>query len=280
MSLLIASFAAAQAFPNKTVSIMVPYPAGGLSDIIARQVAQPFSKAIGQTVIVENLGGVSGAIGAQKVLSAPSDGYFVFQGSPNEVILAPLANAAVKFKPDDFRLVQMIGVAPITIMARKALPANNVDELILYARKMAAEGKPLTYGSVGYGSFYHVLGAHFSKTIGAAMTHVPYKGGPPLMQDLAGDQVDLTILATGASFLQMVDTNKIKMIGTLAPAGKVEVPLLKPYPSINDSKLIKNFAFNIWTGYFVKKDTPEAIVQSLNKSLGATLGDPAMRESL
>jgi tripartite-type tricarboxylate transporter receptor subunit TctC len=100
------------------------------------------------------------------------------------------------------------------------------------------------------------------------------------MQDLAGDQVDMTILVTGQPFVQMVETNKIKMIGTLAPAGKFDVPMLKPYPSINDSKLIKNFAFNIWTGFFVKKDTPEAIVQSLNKSLGATLGDPAMRESL
>ena len=110
-SALAASVALAQTFPAKQVNLMVPYPAGGLSDTIARMVNNPLSKQLGQPVLVENLGGVSGAIGAQKVLSANSDGYYLFQGSPNELILSPLANAAVKFKSEDFRLVQMIGVA-------------------------------------------------------------------------------------------------------------------------------------------------------------------------
>ena len=109
-----------------------PLPAGGASDAIARVVAAPTSRQLGQPVLVENLGGVSGALGAQKVLSARADGY-LFQGSPNELILAPLANASVKLKSEDFLLVQMIGLAPLVIVARKDLPANNADELVKLA---------------------------------------------------------------------------------------------------------------------------------------------------
>ena len=106
--LLSASAALAQAWPTKPVNLMVPYPAGGPSDAIARIFFNPLAKELGQQVLVENLGGVSGALAAQKVLAAPADGYYIFQGSPNEVILSPLANAAVKLKTEDFRLVQPV----------------------------------------------------------------------------------------------------------------------------------------------------------------------------
>src|SRR5574343_993226 len=133
---------------------MVPYPAGGLSDVVARIVNQPLGKALGQQVIVENLGGVSGALDSNKVLHAPSDGQYLFQGSPNELILAPLANAAVKFKSEDFRLVQRIGVSPIAILARPGLPAKNTDELVALAKQSAAEATPLPYATVGGAWFY------------------------------------------------------------------------------------------------------------------------------
>lgn len=276
--MLASSLAAAQ--PARHVNLMVPYPAGGLSDTIARIVEKPLGKALGQQVIVENVGGVAGAIGAQKVLAAPSDGGYLFQGSPNELILAPMALAAVKYKSEDFRLVQMIGASPIAILARKGLPASNVDELVALAKKSAAEGKPLTYGSVGVGSFYHVLGAHFAHTIGAPMTHVPYRGMAPVLQDLGGEMVDISIIVVGEQQVGLAQQGRLKILGTLAPAGKVEAAILKPYPSINDSQHFKDFAFNIWTGYFVKKDTPEPIVQALHKALNATLGDAEVRVQL
>jgi tripartite-type tricarboxylate transporter receptor subunit TctC len=262
------------------VSLMVPYPAGGLSDTIARIVEKPLGMALGQQVIVENVGGVAGAIGAQKVLAAPSDGAYLYQGSPNELILAPMALSAVKYKPEDFRLVQMIGAFPIAILARKGLPANNVDELVALAKKSAADGRPLTYGSVGIGSFYHVLGAHFAHTIGAPMTHVPYRGIAPILQDMGGEMVDISIVVVGEQQVGLAQQGRLKILGTLAPAGKVEATVLKPYPSINDSAHFKDFAFNIWTGYFVKKDTPEPIVQALHKALNATLGDAQVRAQL
>ena len=277
----LASFsAAAQAFPNKPVNMMVPYPAGGLSDVIARMVERPLTKALGQQVLVENLGGVAGALGAQKVLGAPSDGYYIYQGSPNELILAPLALSAVKYKSEDFRLVQMIGTFPIAVIARPNLEANTIDELVALAKKRSSEGKPLTYGSVGIGSFYHVLGGHFANLIGAEMTHVPYKGGAPMLQDMGGDMVDVAFFVVGEQTIGLADQKRLKVLATLAQSGKPEAEFLKKFPAVNDSKSVKNFAYNIWTGYFVKKDTPEPVVQALHKALNTTLGDAEMRAQL
>lgn len=269
--------AQAQTFPNKPVSLMVPYPAGGVSDVLARLVNVPLAKHLNQPVIVENLGGVSGAIAAQKVLSAPSDGYYLFQGSPNELILSPLANAAVKFKSEDFRLVQIVGAAQIAFLARKDIPANSVDEFLDYARKMAKEGKPVTYASVGPGSFYHLLGEQLSKVTGIPMTHIPYKGGAPANQDLIGGQVDIFLTPFGKAYSDLAKDGRIKILAML---NKERLEGVKQYPAITESKQLKNFDFNIWTGYFVKKDTPEAVVQSLHKALTETLNDAGVRTGL
>jgi len=267
----------AQNFPAKPVTLMVPYPAGGLSDVIARTINTALSKHLGQPVLVENLGGASGGIAAQKVLSAPADGYYIFQGSPNELILAPLSNAAIKYKSEDFRLVQMISINPMAMFARKDLPANNGDELIDYARKAAAEGKPLTYASVGPGSMYHLLGEHMSKMTGIPMTHVPYKGGAPAQQDLMGSLVDIFISPFGKGQVALVDDGKIKVVGVLS-AERQE--LLKKAPPLTDSKALKGFVFDTWSGYFVHKDTPEPIVQALHKALSEVANDPAIRGAL
>jgi tripartite-type tricarboxylate transporter receptor subunit TctC len=275
--LALGGMAIAQNFPAKPVNLMVPYPAGGLSDVIARLVNAPLGKQLNQPVIVENLGGASGAIAAQKVLSAPSDGYYIFQGSPNELILSPLANAAVKFKSEDFRLVQTIGAAQIAFLARKDLPVNTVDEFIDYARKQAREGKPVTYASVGPGSFYHLLGAHLSKVTGIEMIHVPYKGGAPANQDLIGGQVDIYLAPFGKMYTDLAKDNKIKILSML---NSERLEGVKQFPAISESKQLKNFAFTIWTGYFVKKDTPEPVVQTLHKALTEVLNDPSVRTGL
>jgi tripartite-type tricarboxylate transporter receptor subunit TctC len=278
--LLAAGAAAAQTFPSKPVSLIVPYPAGGLSDAVARVIERPLGKALGQMVLVENIGGVGGAIAAQKMLAAPADGHVIYQGSPNELILTPMALQAVKYKSEDFRLVQIVGAMPMAVVARKDLPAENIDELVALARKASADGKPLTYGSVGVGSMYHVLGEHFAQQIDARMTHVPYKGGAPLGQDLAGGVLDVTFITVGAAQVALADQGRIKILATLAPAGKVEAPFLKRYPSINDSKSIKNFSYNLWTGFFVPKATPEPVVQALNKALATAMVDAEVVKQL
>ena len=115
---MLAGGAAAQTFPSKPVTLLVPYPAGGLSDVIARMVERPLARAVGRNVLVENLGGASGSIGAQKVLNAPADGHLVYQGSPNELILAPLALRSIRYRAEDWRMVQMIGSFPMAVLAR------------------------------------------------------------------------------------------------------------------------------------------------------------------
>ena len=239
-SLLMSGAVLAQAYPSKPVSLLVPYPAGGLSDVIARTVNTTLAKNLGQPVIVENLGGVSGAIAAQKVLNSASDGQIIFQGSPNELILSPLANAAVKFKSEDFRLVQMIATAQIGFLARKDLPVNNVDEFLDYARKMAKEGKPITYASVGPGSFYHLLGEHLSKVTHIEMTHVPYKGSAPANQDILGGQVDIFLAPYGKAYDELAKQGKLKILAML---NSERLEGVKDYPAITESKALKTFTF-------------------------------------
>ena len=275
--LLLAGAAFAQAYPSKPVTLMVPYPAGGLSDVIARTVNTTLAKNFGQPVLVENLGGASGAIGAQKVLSAPSDGQMIFQGSPNELILAPLAISAIKYKSEDFRLVQMIATAQIGFLARKDLPVSNVDDFLDYARKEAKAGRPITYASVGPGSFYHLLGEHLSKVTDIAMTHVPYKGIAPALQDVMGGQVDIFLAPMGKANVELQKQGKLKVLAML---NSERIESFKDYPAISESKALKTFAFNIWTGYFVKKDTPEPVVQIIYKAITDSLSDPAVRSGL
>lgn len=273
----LAASVAAQSFPSKAVTLLVPYPAGGLSDVIARTVNTSLGKNLGQPVIVDNLGGASGSIAAQKLLNGASDGHLVFQGSPNELILAPLAMSAIKFKSEDFRLVQMIATAQIGFLARADLPVNSVDELVDYARKAARQGKPVTFASVGPGSFYHLLGEHLSKVTDIPMIHVPYKGGAPAEQDLMAGQVDIFLAPFGKKYLELHKTGKLKLLAMLNPT---RLDGLKELPAISESKTLKDFTFNIWTGYFVKKDTPEPVVIALHKAITETLNDPAVHTGL
>ena len=275
--LLWSASALAQTFPNKPVTLMVPYPAGGVSDVIARTLNVTLAKHLGQPVIVENLGGASGAIAAQKVLNSPADGHIIFQGGPNELILAPLANSAVKYKSEEFRLVQMITINPMAMLARKDLPVNNGDELVAHAKKAAAAGTPMTFASVGPGSMYHLLGEHMSKQIGVPMTHVPYKGGAPAQQDLMAGLVDIFMTPFGKSHGQLVDEGKLKVVGVLSSERQA---MFKKAPTLNESKALKGFVFEMWSGYFVRKDTPEAVVQALHKALSEVANDPAVRAAL
>jgi len=272
---LLAAGAVAQAYPAKPVNLMVPYPAGGPSDAIGRIFSTPLGKELGHTVLVENLGGASGAIAAQKVLAAPADGHYIFQGSPNEVILSPLANASVKLKAEDFRLVAPIADATMVVLTRKDLPVNNVDELIALARKSG--DKPLSYGSVGVGSLYHFIMEHVQQVTGIKATHVPYKGNAPLLQDLGGGQVDFAVLVYSAAMGAMADQGRLKVIGQL---GAQRSELLKNVPTVGEGQALKNFHYKTWTGFMVPRNTPEPVVQQLHAAIGRTLKDPSVVSQL
>ena len=269
--------AAAMAQSGKPVTLMVPYPAGGVSDVIARIVSPVLAKHLERTVIVENLGGAGGAIAAQRVLNLPADGNIIYQGSPNELILTPMAVAAVKHKSEDFRPVQSITLNEMIVFARKDLPVGNGDELAAYAAKMAKEGRPLTYASVGPGSLYHVLGEQMSRVLNVPMTHVPYKGGAPATQDLMGGLVDIFITPYGKSYVELVNSGKIKAVAALSAERQAS---FKSVPTLNESKALKGFVFDTWQTYFVRKDTPEPLVQALHKALSEVANDSSVRTTL
>ena len=269
--------AAAMAQSGKPVTLMVPYPAGGVSDVIARIVSPVLAKHLERTVIVENLGGAGGAIAAQKVLNSPADGSIIYQGSPNELILTPMAVAADKHKSEDFRPVQSITLNEMIVFARKDLPVGNGDELAAYAAKMAKEGRPLTYASVGPGSLYHVLGEQMSRVLNVPMTHVPYKGGAPATQDLMGGLVDIFITPYGKSYVELVNSGKIKAVAALSAERQAS---FKSVPTLNESKALKGFVFDTWQTYFVRKDTPEPLVQALHKALSEVANDSSVRTTL
>lgn len=267
---------ASETYPSRVVSLLVPYPAGGLSDSIARTLNMALGRELGEQVIVENLGGVSGALAAQRVLNAPSDGHLIFLGSPNEVILAPLANAAVKLKAEDFRLLGRVTVNPLMIVARNDLPVQSADELIALAQQSQGR-QSLTYGSVGVGSMYHLLTESLSQKAGLETVHVPYKGMAPLLQDMGGNAVDFAILPYATSFRGLSDSGRLKLLGWLDDERR---PLDTSVPAVGEGTALKGFNHETWAGLMVKRDTPEPIVARLHEALNKVLQDPTVRRQL
>lgn len=265
----------AQSFPNKPINLVVPYPAGGPSDFYARRVQPDAAAKLGQPLIVENLGGAGGSIGLTKVLNAPADGYTLALGSPIELVLAPLAIQGVKYKPEDFKLVAQLVSTSTILVVRNSLTANTVEELITIARKQS--NKPLSYGSVGNGSLYHLVGEKFSQQINAPLLHVPYKGIAPLLIDLMGGQIDMAFLPMAGSIPQNVIDGKIR---GLAVTSKDPHPLFKQFPGMASMPGLQEMSFDIWAGVQVHKDTPDEVVAVLNKAFYASADNPETRKAL
>jgi tripartite-type tricarboxylate transporter receptor subunit TctC len=264
----------AQPYPTKPVTWVVPYPAGGPADVIARNIAPRLSSELGQPVVIENLGGVGGALAANKVLAANADGYTVFQGSPNEVILASLANAAVKIKTDDFTLLTPFTVNPLVLLVRKDFPANSIDEF-LAAAKSAQD--PLNYGSVGAGSMFHLAAEDLGARVGGKLAHIPYKGGAPLLQDLGVGSIDFALLPFTTSYVGLAHTGRLKILGIAAPQ---RISAIKDIPSFDESRSAAGFHYGAWAGLMVRRGTPQAIVARLHAGLAAAMADAQLRESL
>ena len=268
------SLCAAQTFPARTVTWVVPYPAGGPADVIARTIAPRLSRELAQPVVIENLPGAGGALAAMKVLNAPADGRTVFQGSPNEVILAPLANAAVKIRLDDFRLVTPFTMNPLVLLVRKDYPAQTVDAFLASVRTAA---NPPSYGSVGPGSMFHLAAEDLGGRIGAKLMHVPYKGGAPLLQDLGGGSIDFALLPFTVSYVGLADAGRLKILAVAAPH---RLPGLKDVPTFDESRAAPGFQHGAWAGLMVRRDTPSAIVDRLHAAIAAALADPLVQEAL
>lgn len=267
--------APSDAYPgDRPISLIVPYPAGGPSDASARIFSEQVAEFLEKNVVVENIGGATGTIAARRMLAASADGYMFFHGSPSELILPSLVNRAVSYVPEDFELVQAITSATIVVIMRSDLKVENLDELI---RKAQSSEKPITYGTVGNGSLYHLITERLKKDTGANMDHIPYRGSAPALMDVAGGQVDLAVLPFQTSMLGLQNEGRIKILSTLGT--QVPEPL-KNIPNVRDSKLLKDFDYSVIAGYFVKKGTPLQAKQALNAAVGYALNKEDVRQKL
>jgi tripartite-type tricarboxylate transporter receptor subunit TctC len=268
------STAMAQTYPTKTINLIVPYPAGGPSDFFARKVQPEAAAKLGQTMIIENIGGAGGAIGMSKLVNAPADGYTLSAGSPMELVLAPMAIQGVKYKSEDFKLVAQFTTTHTILAVRNSLNVKTVDELLALARKNAE--KPLSYGSVGPGSLYHLIGEKFSQVTKLQMLHVPYKGIAPLLSDLMGGQIDMAFLPLGGSIPATILDGKIQ---GLAVTAKTPHALFKQFPAMAAMKGLEAMDFDIWAGIQVHKNTPDSVVNALNKAFYAAVEVPETRKA-
>ncbi|MEY5100151.1 MAG: hypothetical protein RJA36_2870 [Pseudomonadota bacterium] len=257
---------------SRPLTAIVPWPAGGPSDFVIRQLQPDMSKYLGQAIVVENLGGVSGAIGVQKALSATADGNTVLVGSPMELIIAPLAFSSVKYNPSDIRMAAQIVKAPLVLLARKDLPASNVDELIALADK----GGELSIANAGTGSFYHLAAEKFAQQSGVKLLHVPYKGSAPVLADLMGGQIDLSFTIMTGNVPNLISEGKVKALGLATTTPLAKFPQLA---ALGAHPKLAGFEFNSWAGIMVPRHTPEEAVNRLNKAAYEALQNPEVRKA-
>lgn len=269
---LLATGALAQVFPSKMLNVVVPYPAGGASDFVARLIQPEYQKQLGQQLIIENVGGVAGALGVQKVLSAPADGHTQVLATPMELVLAPLALSAVKFKAEDIRLAGMIANTSVVLLVPPNSPAKTIDDFVALAK-----GKELTIGNVGIGSMYHLMAEKFAQQAGVKFVHVPYKGGAPLMTDIAGSAIDAAFFPLAGPVPGMVKEGKLRALGIAAAKPH---PMFPAVPPISTHKSFAGFDYDIWIGVQVPKATPDAVVDRINTAMNAVLQNADVRKGL
>lgn len=249
------------------VTLLVPYPAGGPSDLTARTLVAPVAKELGLDVIVDNIAGASGAIAVQKVLNSPADGRLVYQGSQSELIIPPLTMRSIKYKPADMEIVHPTTITPMLLVVRNGLPVGNLQEFVNVARQRSAS-QPLSYGSSGVGSLYHLVPEGMAKMANARFNHIPYKGAVQMVTDLVGDRLDFAVMALTGTVVQQLQSGQYR---ALANMSRYKPSALAHLPSVSDAEVFKTIDFSTNSAYFVKRGTPLPIRQALNKAIGNAL---------
>ena len=271
--LLAASFGAlAQSFPAKPIRIVVPFPPGGGTDVVARAVAPKMSEALGQPVLVDNRAGAGGNIGTDSVAKSAPDGYTLLVASASTAINTTLVKNLSWDLSRDFAPVACLVLNQHLLAAHPSVPANNVKELIALARSKPGQ---VTYASYGNGSSAHLAGELFKMMAGIDMLHVPYKGAAPAVNDLLGGQVNV-MFADVAALLSHVKSGRLKALG-IASARRFEG--LPDVPTIAESG-VPGFESGGFLGLVAPAGTPPAVIAALNAAAGKSLAAPEVHERL
>jgi tripartite-type tricarboxylate transporter receptor subunit TctC len=265
--------AVAQEYPNKPIRMILGFPPGGTTDINARILAQKVSEQLGQTVVVDNRAGAGGNIAAAETARAAADGYTIFYNT-SSVVIAPAMSSKLSFDPlKSFSPVALMATVPIVLVASKSAGIETVKDLVTLAKQRPGA---VRYASSGIGTVTHLASALLSTKAGISMTHIPYKGAAPALQDLVGGQLEIMSEVVN-TVLPYAQQGKIRILATATPKRLAELPNV---PTFDEAFGSKGFEMGAWQGLLVPAGTPPAVIARLNSEFNKALQDPGVRERL
>ncbi|MGI4778347.1 MAG: Bug family tripartite tricarboxylate transporter substrate binding protein [Janthinobacterium lividum] len=268
-----ATLAAHAAFPDHPLRLIVPFPAGGATDLMARALAQELGAALGQQVVIDNRGGAGGAIGAEAVANAPKDGYTLLFATMGTLAINPALYPRLRYDPlRSFAPISLTHLTPRVLVVASDLPARSVPELVALAKR---EPGTLTYGSAGNGSSSHLSGALFARLAGIELVHVPYKGSAPLLNDMLAGRVDMTF-DSYAIYEEHLKSGRVRVLGS---TGARRMPSLPQVPTIAESGL-PGYELSNWLGLVAPAGTPPEVRRTLHVAVVKAMAAPSQRRQL
>jgi tripartite-type tricarboxylate transporter receptor subunit TctC len=265
------AFAQTEAYPSRPISLVVGYPPGGSTDLTARIIAPELSKRLGVSVVVENVGGAGGSLGAQRVVSAKPDGYTLLLGANNELVIKKQIAPSTKYTMADFTAIGLVSSQPMVLVAGKKAGLSTLDQFVSLAK--ANPGK-YSYGSSGVGTALHLAGELVKKEAGIFMTHIPYRGVAPLLSDLMGENIEYGFYVL-SSALPHLKSGKLIGLGTTE---KVRSALTPNIPALSEHPKLKGVELSSWFALMGPAKMPEALTQRLQKTLVDILQSPEVRK--
>ena len=260
-------------YPTRPITIVVGYPPGGSTDLTGRTVAAELSKKLGVPVVIENVGGAGGAIGAQKVINAAPDGYTLLVGANNEIAISRLVSASVKYTLQDFTPLGLIASQPMVLVASTKSGVKDVDQ---FMRLVKSNPGKFSYGSSGVGTALHLAGEMVKDQGGLFMTHIPYRGVAPLANDLLGSNIEFGVFVL-SSGLPHIKSGKVVALGTTEKKRSAVTPDI---PALAENAKLKDIDISSWFALMGPARLPEPVVAKLKKALAESLQSPDLRKRL
>ena len=260
-------------YPSKPITIVVGYPPGGSTDLTGRVVATELGNRLGVPVVIENIGGAGGAIGAQKVASAAPDGYTLLVGASNEIAINKLVTKKVKYDIKDFTAVGLIASQPLVLVASTGSGVKNLAE---FTQKVSKNPGKLSYGSSGVGTSLHLAGEMIKEQGQLFMTHIPYRGVAPLTNDLVGNNLEFGVFVL-SSGLPHIKSGKVIALGTTEAKRSTVAPDI---PALAESAQYKNVDIGTWFALMAPAHLPKPVAERLKKALNETLESPDFRKRM
>ncbi len=267
----------AQTYPAKMITMVVPWPAGGATDVTGRLIANELRISLGQNVIVENTAGAGGSIGTVKALNAPADGHTLLVSSQQDVVLAPLTYKSATCKAEDAKTVAMLGHTSVMIVVRKDLAANTLAEFVALMKSQTATAKPLSYCTPGTGTIYPLIVERMNALVQTKNLQVPYPGFGQCLSDVAGGVVDFSVVPIAGPFPGFVDKGSVRALAVLSDTPN---PRLPNVPLAATTRGFEGLNFSLWSAVHVNSKVPDAIVDQLNKAVIAALAKPEVRKTI